>query len=148
MAAETALVPQSPHAALHTSKRVDISLSRETQAGGLWGSEDRLGTSTEAPLPCPVPGLVCWGQRGAGLLRAPAHEPLCSACPSQSCPGGSGGKEPACDARDSGFIPGSGRPWRREWQPTPAFWRGDSHGQRSLAGYSPWGCKSRTRPSD
>ena len=30
-------------------------------------------------------------------------------------------------------------PWRREWQPTPIFLPGESHGQRSLAGYSPWG---------
>ena len=29
-------------------------------------------------------------------------------------------------------------PWRRKWQPTPVFFPGDSHGQRSLAGYSPW----------
>ena len=28
---------------------------------------------------------------------------------------------------------------RRKWQPTPVFWPGESHGQRSLAGYSPWG---------
>ena len=27
------------------------------------------------------------------------------------------------------------------WQPTPAFLPGEFHGQRSLAGYSPWGCK-------
>ena len=32
-------------------------------------------------------------------------------------------------------------PWRRKWQPTPVFWPGEFHGQRSLAGYSPWGCK-------
>ena len=32
-------------------------------------------------------------------------------------------------------------PWRREWQPTPAFLLGESHGQRSLAGSSPWGHK-------
>ena len=31
--------------------------------------------------------------------------------------------------------------WRREWQPTPVFLPGESHGQRSLSGYSPWGCK-------
>ena len=31
--------------------------------------------------------------------------------------------------------------WRREWQPTPVFLPGESHGQRSLAGYSPWGHK-------
>ena len=32
-------------------------------------------------------------------------------------------------------------PWRRAWQPIPVFLPGESHGQRSLAGYSPWGCK-------
>ena len=32
-------------------------------------------------------------------------------------------------------------PWRREWQPTPVFLPGESHGQRSLAGYSSWGGK-------
>ena len=32
-------------------------------------------------------------------------------------------------------------PWRRKWQPTPVFLSGKSHGQRSLAGYSPWGHK-------
>ena len=32
-------------------------------------------------------------------------------------------------------------PWRREWQPTPVLLPGESHGQRSLAGYSPQGCK-------
>ena len=31
--------------------------------------------------------------------------------------------------------------WRREWQSTPVLLPGESHGQRSLAGYSPWGCK-------
>ena len=30
-------------------------------------------------------------------------------------------------------------PWRREWQLTPVFLLGESHGQRSLTGYSPWG---------
>ena len=29
-------------------------------------------------------------------------------------------------------------PLRREWLPTPVFWPGESHGQRSLVGYSPW----------
>ena len=32
-------------------------------------------------------------------------------------------------------------PWRRAWQPTPVFLPGESHGQRSLVGYSPWGHK-------
>ena len=29
-------------------------------------------------------------------------------------------------------------PWRRKWQSTPVFLPGESHGQRSLVGYSPW----------
>ena len=32
-------------------------------------------------------------------------------------------------------------PWRKKWQPTPVFLPRESHGQRSLVGYSPWGCK-------
>ena len=35
-----------------------------------------------------------------------------------------------------------------KWQPTPVFLPGEAHGQRSLAGYSPWGLKSQTRLSD
>ena len=39
----------------------------------------------------------------------------------------------AGDAGDVGSIPGSGRfPWKNEWQPTPVFFPGESHGQRSL----------------
>jgi len=37
---------------------------------------------------------------------------------------------------------------RRKWQPTPVFLPGESHGQRSLVGYSPWVAKSQTRLSD
>ena len=32
-------------------------------------------------------------------------------------------------------------PWRKKWQTTPVFLPGKCHGQRSLAGYSPWGHK-------
>ena len=31
--------------------------------------------------------------------------------------------------------------WRKKWQPTPVFLPGESHGERGLAGYSPWVCK-------
>ena len=31
--------------------------------------------------------------------------------------------------------------WRRKWQPTSVFLPGESQGQRSLVGYSPWGHK-------
>ena len=46
------------------------------------------------------------------------------------------------------LFPTSILPRRNNWQPTPVFLPGESHGQRSLAGYSPWGCKSQTRFSD
>ena len=40
------------------------------------------------------------------------------------------------------FDPWVGKiPWRRKWHPTPLFLPGKSHGQRSLAGCSPWGHK-------
>ena len=52
--------------------------------------------------------------------------------------GGSDGKASACNARDLGLIPGSGRfPWRRKWQPTPVLLAGKFYGWRSLVGYSP-----------
>ena len=48
----------------------------------------------------------------------------------------------AGDIRDRGSVPGSGRSLlRRAWQPTPVLLPGESHGQRSLAGCSPWSCK-------
>ena len=52
-------------------------------------------------------------------------------------------KNSPANAGDSGLIPrGVGKiPWRRKWQLTPVFLPGKSHGERSLAGYSPWGCK-------
>ena len=54
-------------------------------------------------------------------------------------------KDPACQCRRHtrrGFDPCVGKiPWRRARQPTPVFLPGESHGQRSLVGYSPWGCK-------
>ena len=38
--------------------------------------------------------------------------------------------------------------WRRKWQPPPVFSPGESHEQRSLAGYSPWLQKNWTRLND
>ena len=44
--------------------------------------------------------------------------------------------------RRPGFDPWVGKiPWRRKWQPTPVSLPGESHGWRSLVGYSPWGRK-------
>ena len=56
-------------------------------------------------------------------------------------PGGSGGKDSACNRGDVGLIPGLGRfPWRKEWLRTLIFLPGESHAKRSLASYSPLGC--------
>ena len=58
-------------------------------------------------------------------------------------PEGSYSKESACNAGDIGFNPWVGKiPWRRKWQPIPAFLPGKSHKQRSL------GSQSRTWLSD
>ena len=51
-------------------------------------------------------------------------------------------KESACQCRRHGYDPWIRKiPWRRKWQSTPVFLPGTSHGQRSLAGYNPWGHK-------
>ena len=55
------------------------------------------------------------------------------------------GKESACQCKRHKrcvFDPWVSKiPWRRKWQPTPVFFPGKFHGQRSLMGYNPWGCK-------
>ena len=51
-------------------------------------------------------------------------------------------KKPPANAGDMGSLRGLRRsPWRGKWQPTPVFLPEKFHGQRSLAGYSPWGPK-------
>ena len=51
-------------------------------------------------------------------------------------------EEPAWHAEEAGSIPGPGRSFGEEnGSPVPVFLMGKSHGQRSLVGYSPWGCK-------
>ena len=63
-------------------------------------------------------------------------------------PGGSDGKASAYNAGDQGSIPGSGRsPGEGKWQLTPVLLPGESHGGRSLVGYSPWGHKEPDRTS-
>ena len=62
-------------------------------------------------------------------------------------PGGSDGKDGKWGRPR--FDPWVGKiPWRRKWQPTPVFLPGELHGQRRMAGYGPWGHKSRTWLSD
>ena len=57
-------------------------------------------------------------------------------------PRGLSGKEPACHAGDVGSIPESGRsPGGETGNPLQYSCPESPHGQKSLAGYSPWGCK-------
>ena len=57
-------------------------------------------------------------------------------------PGGSDGKEFACKIKDLSSIPGLGRfPGGGHGNPLQYSCLENPHGQRSLVGYSPWGCK-------
>ena len=57
-------------------------------------------------------------------------------------PGGSDSKESACNVGDMGLIPRLGRsPGGGHGNPLQYSYLENLHGQRSLAGYSPWGCK-------
>ena len=57
-------------------------------------------------------------------------------------PGGSDGKESAFNVGDLSSIPGLGRyPGGENGNPLQCSCLENPHGQRSLAGYSPWGCK-------
>ena len=60
----------------------------------------------------------------------------------QGFPGGSDGKESACNVGDLGLIPGLGRaPGGGHGKPLQYSCLENPHGQRSLPGYSPWGRK-------
>ena len=64
---------------------------------------------------------------------------LCLGLPRErDFPGVSSGKEPTCQCRRHKrrrFDPQVGKiPWRREWQPTPVFLPGESHGQEEPGG--------------
>ena len=64
-------------------------------------------------------------------------------------PGGSNYYKPTCQHRSRRrrrFDPWAGKtPWRRAWQPAPVFLPGESSGQRTMAGYHPWGHKESDR---
>ena len=62
-------------------------------------------------------------------------------------PGGTTGKEPACQCgrhKRRGFDPWVGKiPWEKLWQPTPVFLPGESHEQRIRAGYHSQGHREK-----
>ena len=94
---------------------------------------------TQPLLPVSRSLLPCCGLAPAAGLCLLSGSFLCC------FPGGTGGKELACQCwrcKSRRLNPWVRKiPWRRAWQPTPVLLPGESHGQRSLAGYSPWGCR-------
>ena len=79
-----------------------------------------------------------------GLISVICQHELAIGVHMSGLPGGSVVKNLVCSAEvagDAGSIPVGKIPWRRAWQPAPVFLSGESHGQRSLVGYSPQGRK-------
>ena len=97
------------------------------------------------PTPVFLPGeSQGWGSlvgcRLWGRTESDTTERLHSPMAALGLPWSLSGQESACQCRRPGFDPRIGKiSWRRKWQPTPVFLPGKSHGQRSLAGYDPWG---------
>ena len=93
--------------------------------------------------PHKAPGWGC--SRRWTLLLWPSLNLIVSPNTITGFPNGSSSKDSACQRRRPkrlGFDPWVKKiPWRRERQPTPVFLPGESHGQRSLLCYSPWGHK-------
>ena len=89
------------------------------------------------PIPVFFPG-ESHGHKPGGLQSMVSQRVEHNEWPST----GHSGKEPSSPCRRRkrcGFNPWVREiPWRRKWQPTPVFLPGESHGQRSPAGYSPW----------
>ena len=111
----------------------------------------RLGCSTACGILVPQPGfqLVSLALQGRFLTTEPPRElpkPLIWFIILLSgFPGVESGKEPACQCRRGqrcSFNSWIGKtPCKRAWPRTPVFLSEKSHGQRSLEGYSPQGCK-------
>ena len=78
--------------------------------------------------------LAIWKDIGFAYLRQKEACLISNQLCFISFAGGSSGKESACNAEDSGLVPGKS-PWNRKWQPTPVCLPGEFHGQRRLAGY-------------
>ena len=84
------------------------------------------------------------------VVNITKHAIVCSILTRPSAPFhimycGASGKEPTCQCRRwkrCRLDPWVGKiPWRRARQPTPVLLPGESHGQKSLVGCSPWGCR-------
>ena len=105
--------------------------------GSRKGMRDGFSTVGEFPE-----GMWKREQGASGRGRAQAKEFGGVSDRSGGFPGSSAGKESTCNAGDLGSVPGSGRyPGGGHGNPLQYSCLENSHGQRSLAGNSPWGCK-------
>ena len=116
-----------------------ISCSQAVERGN--GHPSGRGTGGRGGKPTPRYFSFFWhpGWRKHKKLRS---QPLLARnyWVSPRSPGGTSGIEPTRQSRKLSFDPWVGKiPWRGKWQPTPVFLPGESQGQRSLEGYSPWG---------
>ena len=109
------------------------------------------------PMDCRSPGPVAHGIFQARILEwvaisssrgsSQSRDWTCVSCTAvASLPAEPSGKPDIHTYQDiKGFDPWVRKiPWRKKWQLT-VFLSGESHEQRSLEGYSPWGHKSRTQ---
>ena len=127
------------HNSLSCNERIVPWIISKTSTQGPWflhvrcrnyGKIRQLSSLTVALSPCLFPV-----GRSSSVHRSPEDaldwaSRLCS------------DKESACQCRRRGFDPWLGKIlWSRKWEPTPVFLPGESHGQKSLVGYSPRGSK-------
>ena len=100
----------------------------------------------ESPGQRSLAGYSPWGRKESDTTER-VHFHFHFQTMKRGFPGGASGKESACQCKRHkrcGFNPWVRKiPWRKKWQPTPVFLPGESHGQRSLAGYSPQCCRVR-----
>ena len=93
----------------------------------------------QRPVPC------CQASISSPSWQENSKFPLANHSSPVGFPGGTSGQELTCQCRRhkrQGFHLWVRKiPWRRARQPSAVFLPGESHGQRSLAGYSPWGCR-------
>ena len=121
--------------------------------GDVWQAQIRLKESGVEWLQeaiCIAMGWCLTPQRaGCSSVSRWHWWPRASTALSVGFPGGADGQEPACQhrRRESCWFNLWVRtiPWSRKWKPTPVSLPGESHGQRSLAGYSSWGPRESGR---